>query len=441
MTTARESELLTRVGPGTPMGTLMRNYWLPALKSSELVADGDPVRFKLLGEELIAFRDSAGRVGVMDHRCPHRCASLFFGRNEEGGIRCVYHGWKFDVDGKCLDMANVPPHQDFKHKVHAKAYKATERTGLVWVYMGERQDAPPPLPAIESHLLPESEVTIDMAMRDCNWLQALEGDIDTSHFSFLHIGSTKLDELPEGDLSRYQILNKTPEFASDETPWGTMYAAFRPALPGQNYWRIAHFMFPCFTMQPNGDFSRQIGSRAWVPLDDTHVMFIQVNWTGMKRATSNTTSGKPLAGSTGAFECMPNSTDWLGRWRITRNMGNDYLIDREAQRNDVIYTGISGIHTQDQAVTESMGGIVDHTFEHLAPSDLMITQTRRRILRALQAFQTDGTLPPGIEDPSIYLGARGGHFMWDAATDWRDAYAEQLRRAQNPTGRLLQAAE
>ena len=418
MTTERESEILTRVGPGTPMGTLMRHYWLPALKSSELVADGEPVRFKLLGENLIAFRDTAGRIGVMDHRCPHRCASLFFGRNEEGGIRCVYHGWKFDVEGKCLDMANVPAHQDFKHKVHAKAYKATERNGLVWVYMGERETAPP-LPAIESHLLAEGDVTIDMAMRECNWLQALEGDIDTSHFSFLHIGSTKLEELPEGDLSRYQILNKTPEFASDETPWGTMYAAFRPAMPGQMYWRVAHFMFPCFTMQPNGEFARQIGSRAWVPLDDTHVMFIQVNWTGMKRATSNTATGKPLAGSTGAFECLPNTTDWLGRWRITRNMGNDYMIDREAQRNDVIYTGISGIHTQDQAVTESMGGIVDHTHEHLAPSDLMITQTRRRLLRAVQALQNDGTLPPGIDDPAIYLGARGGHFMWDASVDWR----------------------
>src|SRR5262245_27910081 len=143
MTTARESEILTRVGPGTPMGNLMRQYWVPALKSSELVADGDPVRFRILCEDLIAFRDTQGRVGVMDHRCPHRCASLFFGRNEEGGLRCVYHGWKFDVEGNCLDMANVPPHQDFKHKVHAKAYKVTERGGIVWVYMGERQVAPP----------------------------------------------------------------------------------------------------------------------------------------------------------------------------------------------------------------------------------------------------------------------------------------------------------
>jgi len=136
MTSHAENDILTQTGPGTPMGELMRQYWMPALKSSELIADGDPVRFMLMAEKLIAFRDSSGRIGVMDHRCPHRCASLFFGRNEEDGIRCVYHGWKFDVDGNCLDMANVPPHQDFKHKVKTKAYKAEERNGVVWVVYG-----------------------------------------------------------------------------------------------------------------------------------------------------------------------------------------------------------------------------------------------------------------------------------------------------------------
>src|SRR5580700_7456125 len=162
MTNAIESEQLTRVSPGTMMGDLMRQYWLPAAKSSELVAGGDPLRLMLLGEKLIAFRDHAGRVGVMDHRCPHRCASLFYGRNEQGGIRCVYHGWKFDAEGNCVDMPSVPPERDFKHLVKAKAYKAVERNGLIWVYMGERKEAPP-LPMIEATLLPEAEVTINFA--------------------------------------------------------------------------------------------------------------------------------------------------------------------------------------------------------------------------------------------------------------------------------------
>src|ERR1041384_8328205 len=172
MTTVAENEILCRVGAGTPMGDLMREYWIPALKSSELTADGDSVRFKLLGEQLIAFRDTNGKIGVMDHRCPHRCASLFFGRNEEGGIRCVYHGWKFDTEGNCLDMANVPPHQDFKHKVHAKAYKTVERNGLIWVFMGDQAQVPP-LPDLEANLCPADQLDINFQMRECNWLQAV----------------------------------------------------------------------------------------------------------------------------------------------------------------------------------------------------------------------------------------------------------------------------
>src|SRR6266568_5663777 len=166
MTTAIEGRELTQIGPGTVMGELMRQYWIPAAQSSELVRDGAPLRLMLLGEKLIAFRDSAGRVGVMDHRCPHRCASLFLGRNEEGGIRCIYHGWKYDVAGNCIDMASVPPHQDFKHKVKAKAYKSVERNGLLWVYLGTRKEAPP-LPEIEATLLPEADVTISFVQREC----------------------------------------------------------------------------------------------------------------------------------------------------------------------------------------------------------------------------------------------------------------------------------
>jgi len=172
MTSQIENELLTRVGPGTPMGALMRQYWIPACLSSEVKADGDPLRLMLLGERLIAFRDSTGRVGVLDHRCPHRCASLFFGRNEEGGLRCVYHGWKYDVAGNCLDMPNLPADQDFRDKVKAKAYKVAERGGLIWVYMGEREVAPPP-PALEAMLCPPDETNLLARQRECNWLQAL----------------------------------------------------------------------------------------------------------------------------------------------------------------------------------------------------------------------------------------------------------------------------
>src|ERR1700761_8335374 len=216
MTNAIESEELTRIGPGTPMGQLMRQYWIPAARSSEVPAKGDPLRLMLLGEKLIAFRDSAGRVGVMDHRCPHRCASLFFGRNEEAGIRCVYHGWKFDADGNCVDMPNLPAEQDFKQKVRAKAYRSVERAGLIWVYMGPRQEAPR-MPEIEATSLDETELQTMFAQRECNWLQALEGDIDTSHFGFLHVGSVRPDQVGDDDMLKYQVGNRAPSYHVADT--------------------------------------------------------------------------------------------------------------------------------------------------------------------------------------------------------------------------------
>src|SRR5438477_2332533 len=181
MLSKEDNELVTRVGPGTPMGNLMREYWIPAMLASELPApDSDPVRVMLLGEMLIAFRDSNGHVGLFQTNCPHRGASLFFGRNEESGLRCVYHGWKFSVDGTCVDMPNEPAESDFKHKVKAVAYPTQERCGVVWAYLGAKTD-PPPLPQLEPNMLGDGEWTLSIYQRECNWMQALEGDIDTCH--------------------------------------------------------------------------------------------------------------------------------------------------------------------------------------------------------------------------------------------------------------------
>src|ERR1700729_1028203 len=149
---SKDGEILTRVGPGTPIGEFMRQYWIPAAISTEVTSDGAPLRLKLLGEQLIAFRASSGRVGIMDHRCPHRCASLFFGRNENNGIRCIYHGWKFDATGRCVDMPNEPPESDFKNRVRARAYPTQERGGIVWAYLGPRTE-PPPLPELPANMI------------------------------------------------------------------------------------------------------------------------------------------------------------------------------------------------------------------------------------------------------------------------------------------------
>ncbi|HJU17715.1 MAG TPA: Rieske 2Fe-2S domain-containing protein [Stellaceae bacterium] len=436
MSKQKDGEDLTRVGPGTVMGALMRQYWLPAAMSKELERDGPPLRLLLLGERLIAFRDSEGRVGVMDHRCPHRCASLFLGRNEEGGIRCVYHGWKFDAAGNCIDMPNTPPHQDYKHKVKAKAYKVAERNGLVWVYMGAREEAPP-LPLIEASLLSEPDLQILFAQRECNWLQALEGDIDTSHFGFLHAGAVAPADVPTDNLIHYTIANRAPEYHVADTDWGTLYAAYRPAEAGRTYWRFANFLFPFWTQTPQGAFDR-VNSRAWVPMDDTHTMFVSLSWKNLPPERAALSSARMLPGSRLSMDFLPNTTDWLGRWRLAGNEGNDWLIDREAQRQGGIYTGITGIYAQDQAVTESMGGITDHTFEHLGPSDRMITQTRRRLLRAARALRANGALPPGVLDPEIMSEVRSGDFLTETGIGWREAYAAQMAAAMRP---LQQAAE
>jgi len=424
------SETMTRVGPGTAMGELMRRYWLPALASGELKADGDPVRLLLLGEKLVAFRDSGGRVGVMDHRCPHRCASLFFGRNEEGGMRCVYHGWKFDVEGHCLDLPNVPNGEEIRAKVKAKAYKAIERAGLVWVYMGPQDQVPPP-PALEAALIPEQEVSVRFVQRACNWLQALEGDIDTSHFGFLHAGHARPDDFQDDHPMRHTVTNRAPDYHVADTPWGTSYGAWRGEEDGRTSWRIANFLFPFWTQAPNADFLTHVGVRGWVPMDDEHTMVVMIGWKKSPPVYSGMPlkNGQPLPGFAPAIEYLPNTTDWYGRWRPVARAENDYGIDRDAQRRNEIYTGIRMVFMQDQAVTESMGPITDHSFEHLVASDQMVARTRRRVLKAALALRQEGTLPPGVVDPEVMWGARSGSFHTPAGVDWQQAYRERLQAA------------
>ena len=438
MSTRSDSEDLTRVGPGTVMGRFMRQYWLPALKSSELVADGDPVRLMLLGEKLLAFRDTQGQVGVMQHQCPHRCASLFLGRNEEGGIRCTYHGWKFDVKGRCIDMPSVPPDQDFKHKVQAKAYAVAERNGLVWVWMGDvaAGGAAPPLPMIEVALLPEDQVDITFVQRRCNFVQALEGDIDTSHFGFLHVGHVDPDDIPPGHPLEHTVTDRAPQYHVRDTPWGTSYGAHR-AVPGeqglQTYWRFANFMFPCWTQTPQGQFPLHVHARAWVPMDDGHTMFVFIRWRSpMPTPRTPLKNGQPLAGSAPSAPCAPAGTGWYDRFRLVADESNDWHLSREDQRSNRIWCGIDNIHLQDQAVTESMGPITDHDLEHLGPGDLMIARTRRRLLQAARRFAETGEPPPGVADPQVFLASRSGYFLADPAVDWLDAYAAQVQGCVRP---------
>ena len=401
MLTREENELITRVGPGTLMGDLMRQYWMPAMMSSELPApDCSPVRLRLLCENLIAFRTTSGDVGVIADACPHRGASLFFGRNEEEGLRCVYHGWKFDTAGNCVDMPSEPAESNFKAKVRARTYKTFERGGLIWVYMGPRE-VPPPLPELVANMQPEGEYGIGAFFSECNWMQSLEGDYDTIHVGFLHRGSIQFEEVPEPDpaLDRYALKTRWARFSVQDTEFGCTYGCYRPAEEGQTYWRIAHFLFPFYAMIPASFIGQSF--IAVVPMDDEHCM----RWTlttGQRRV-----AGAPeVAGVTTGYHSDPahNTTDWLGRFRPAGNSRNDYLIDRDAQRSNRGGMGYSGIpgRGQDGAVTESMGTVYQRDKEHLGVTDSGIIRMRRLLIKYARELREDGTLPPGVDAPHLY---------------------------------------
>ena len=422
MLSKQDNELLSRVGPGTPMGDLMRQYWLPAMRSDELPApDCPPLRVKLLGEELIGFRATSGKVGLMQNACPHRGASLFFGRNEEEGLRCVYHGWKFDVTGSCVDMPSEPAESNFKNKVRAKAYPTHERNGIIWAYMGPRE-VPPPLPELEANVVEGSSVST--VQRACNWMQALEGDIDTVHFMFLHYGHLQLEDTYEGGFFNYQVKSRAAAYAVMDTDYGACYGAYRPAEEDTNYWRIANFLFPFYTQVPPGTLAVKRQFRAWVPMDDDHTLYFGVS------APFDPVDEDPERQKRQfkrVQEMLPDSTDWYGRSRPKAQAGNDYLLDREMQKSGESYTGLPSVFLEDQAITESMGTIYNRTNEHLGTSDSMVIRVRRALLRAAAALREQGIVPPGVDQPEVYAQRSGGVILPRNA-DWFEA-TKELRKA------------
>ena len=412
MQSKADNEFLTRSGPGTPMGDLLRQYWLPVMMSSELPApDCPPVRIRILAENLIAFRTTSGRVGVVANACPHRGASMFFGRNEEEGLRCVYHGWKFDVEGNCIDMPSEPAESNFRSKVRTTAYPARERSGLVWLYMGPRSELPP-LPDLEANLLPEGEYNLGAYSSECNWMQSLEGDYDTVHFSFLHQGAIQPEEYPAGSLDYYALKNRWARFTIENTAFGCTYGCNRPAETDTTYWRIAHFLFPFYAMVPVVPLGERKSFIAVVPIDDENCIRFQMSERRNEVDTVRTGYIADRNGMTTGYHADPtfNTTDWLGRFRLAGNVRNDYLIDRDIQRaykGPLGYSGIPG-RGQDGAVTESMGVIYQRDNEHLGVTDSGIIRMRRLLIKAARDLREKGTVPPGVDDPSVYMVRSGG---------------------------------
>ncbi len=417
MLSREENELLTRTGPGTPLGDVMRRYWIPALLSWELAdPDGPPARVTLLGEQLVAFRDTHGRIGVLDDFCAHRGVSLWLGRNEEDGLRCVYHGWKYDVDGNCVDQMNEP--QDFKDKVHMKAYPTIELGGIIWTYMGPRELQPPPPKFAWTQAL-ESHRQVTKVIQECNWLQALEGGIDQSHAAILHraltSGSAK-GILPTSPAVR----GKAPRLELDLTDYGYRYFSIRPLGEEGTFIKARHFVMPftqirSVTSKSAGGCVRVPG-HVWVPMDDENCMVW--NW------EHSVDVDKPLTDEERSLERQGNGPSHVDQktFRSYRNKSNDWLLDRRVQKYET-FSGIEGTNTQDRATQESMGPIVDRTKEHLGPADQAIIVGRKVLLEAIRTVQDSGT-PPGTG--TSYYNILGMEGVVPKGVEWRAAALSKM---------------
>jgi phthalate 4,5-dioxygenase len=415
MLSQADNERLTRVGPGTPMGNLLRRYWLPALLAEEVPErDGAPKRVRLLGEDLIAFRDSDGVVGLISAFCPHRRAPLFFGRNEECGLRCVYHGWKFDRNGACVDMPSEPPDSLFKTKVTVDAYPTWEGGDMIWAYLGPPDHKPAP-PDHELLRTTPGHRFVSKSLEECNFLQALEGGIDPTHATIMHNGHI-------GDrsfLNNYDAL--VADLNLDRTDYGFTYTGVRPRS-GHTWVRGYHWIMPSYHVRarvegsfgPNqGRGDREVATidgHIWIPIDDENT------WVYNFMYSHDPAQPLPREQAHHA-EHQLGRGDYLDENYVSKlNRTNDYGIDRQAQKVQSM-TGIPGINTQDFALQEGMGAIVDRTKEHVGTTDRAIIILRQILLESLDTLERGGRLK--AIDPATYRNVRSIDRMVKKELDWR----------------------
>ncbi|CAB3394471.1 Rieske 2Fe-2S domain-containing protein [Kyrpidia spormannii] len=378
-----DNELLTRTNPNTPMGALFRRYWIPLVVSTELQPDGPPVKVRILGETVIAFRDTEGRVGVVEEACPHRGTSMAFAINEECGLRCIYHGWKFNVKGECVDLPSEPPESNFRHKVKLRSYPVYEGGNVVWTYLGPDDDVPP-VPAFAWMDLPDSHRVVERVWQECNYLQVMENDLDFVHAAFLHRAKHE-QPVKEGVLSsdlgispsHPLVKNPYPRQVVEDTVYGQRYLAIGEADESNQVIMEIHYVFPFFTYPPRFAGEDMI-FHAFVPMDDENTWSWDVHF--------NLT--RPIDAETH----LRRRGLWLDEQkRKLRNRSNNYLQDREMMKRQN-FSGILGIANQDHAVTEAMGPIVDRSREHLGTSDIPLIGLRRMMLQEVRRFQ-NGAAP------------------------------------------------
>lgn len=432
MLTAADNATLTRTGPDTPMGHVFRRYWMPALLSRELPErDGPPRRLRILGEDFVAFRDSDGRVGIVEPRCPHRGAHLFFGRNQGCGIRCAYHGWKFDVTGACVDVPTSPPDiaARIMPKAAIRALEVREWAGVVWAWFGDRPA--PELPRFEFATVPETHRFVSKKLQQCNWAQAVEGGLDTAHFSFLHAGvrdgervsllaagpapsplATGRNEPPNIASFRWMVDDPMPQFTILDHAAGFVIGAARRTDGDDRYWRCTQFLMPNHSLAPGSwPGGMQLGN-TWVPIDDTSCWIYCYAWNPDRPLTDDERTR--LANGSGIFAAVDE------HFVPIRNRDNDYLVDRDAQK-EWSFTGITGISEQDAAIADSQGLIHDRTREILGQTDLGVVRFRRAMLDA--ATRTaNGVAPRGAEAPHAYA-VRSGDAVAAASAPLADVLA------------------
>jgi phenylpropionate dioxygenase-like ring-hydroxylating dioxygenase large terminal subunit len=427
MLSREDNERLVRVGPGTPMGALMRLHWIPFLRSGDVQRDGQPHRVRLLGEDLVAFRDSQGLVGLVNHACPHRAAPMVFARNEEGGLRCVYHGWKFGVGGECLDIATEPHGSPLCKTAKIKAYPVRERNGMLWAWMGGDAD-PPPLPSLEWNLVPAEQVHVSMRIQECNWLQALEGEIDSAHAAILH---ARVDHKSSIDQWR-QAQDLLPRFECVQHASGVHIAARRKAGEADDYVRVNQFLLPFYTLVPPQSQYPELSGHAWVPVDDEHTLCLMFTYHPaqplpekslkmFREGHQGWDSGHPADTS---FEPRPVTHPYPMFWPIY-NRGNAYRFDHGLQvtkRN----SGMPGLWVQDAAAQSGVQAITDRSQEKLGTTDLGIVRTRRLLLDAMRQFEAEGTRPASATEPEALMW-RAVSITIPRGSAWRPAAAEVMR--------------
>ncbi|MDF2367131.1 Rieske 2Fe-2S domain-containing protein [Sneathiella sp.] len=421
MLTYEDNEALVRVGSGTAMGNLFRLYWIPFLPSRDLEIDGQPQRIKLLGEDLVAFRDSAGKVGLVDHACPHRGAPMMLGRNEGCGLRCVYHGWKFDISGNVLDMPVEPEDSRFKNKVKIKSYPCQERNGMVWTFMGADADAAPPLPNLEWNLVPEENVVVTFRVQECNWLQALEGEIDSAHAPILH---GRVDT--GGSIDKWVATRDLrPTFECANQDFGVSIASRRVFDEDTLYWRVNQFLMPFYTLVPPQSNYPELSGHAWVPIDDENTLCIMFSYhpsqpmyeKSRKLFTEGHNGRETGHASRNAYKQLSPMTPYA-KYRTRYNFDNGYGFDYESQQK-TWFSGLPGLWVQDAACQSGVSPIYDRSKEHLGLSDTGITKTRRFLLEKLRAYRDRGAKPKRMADPDLYL-VRAISIKLDKNASWID---------------------